>query len=342
LIIDKSIDLNVSRISEPSVTRPAIKKRTTELSADSETLRRLFSRLNDAQATSQLGAATVRILYWGANPDRCTDAAPHSHSFFEVCYVFRGSGTFTLDGSTHCLKAGQLFVSRPEQVHHIDTSITDPMGIYFWAFTLDAPAVQNATQPIDELARGFASSSRTLATIKTKTMERTLGLLTDEVERREPGFDTAVASLTQKLLLDTFRALLDEPLRRPLPPVAERSTHTAALMAERFMRDNFRRAITLEDIARQVHVSPRHLSRVFRRGMGITIAKYLTSLRIEAAGRMLLEGGVNIKQIAADCGHPDVAYFTTLFRKTTGYTPAVYREKRGQVYPLRPAAGRKT
>jgi YesN/AraC family two-component response regulator len=53
----------------------------------------------------------------------------------------------------------------------------------------------------------------------------------------------------------------------------------------------------------------------------------LTAIRINAASQLLLDRNLAIKDIATRVGYPDVRYFTTVFRLTTGATPAVYRTK---------------
>jgi AraC-like DNA-binding protein len=99
--------------------------------------------------------------------------------------------------------------------------------------------------------------------------------------------------------------------------------------AARYVRDNYARPIQVRDVAAQVHLSERHLARLFARETGRSILEYLTDLRIEAASQLLLDETLPIKQVARQVGYPDAHYFTTLFGKHTGLTPGVYRQRRG-------------
>ena len=60
--------------------------------------------------------------------------------------------------------------------------------------------------------------------------------------------------------------------------------------------------LTVEDLADQVHMSPRNFARSFVTGVGATPARFLETLRLEAARRRLEETGRSMDQIASECG----------------------------------------
>ncbi len=57
----------------------------------------------------------------------------------------------------------------------------------------------------------------------------------------------------------------------------------------------------------------------------ITSEDYLTLVRIDRAKFMLKEYGSSLKEVAANCGFHDVAYFCRVFRRITKVTPTTYR-----------------
>jgi AraC family transcriptional regulator, regulatory protein of adaptative response / methylphosphotriester-DNA alkyltransferase methyltransferase len=59
---------------------------------------------------------------------------------------------------------------------------------------------------------------------------------------------------------------------------------------------------------------------------GITPAEYIRKTRISKAIHYLATSDKTITEIALAVGIPNTAYFITLFRKETGYTPADYRQ----------------
>ncbi|KYD07786.1 hypothetical protein B4119_3537 [Parageobacillus caldoxylosilyticus] len=74
------------------------------------------------------------------------------------------------------------------------------------------------------------------------------------------------------------------------------------------------------------HGSPYHLHRTFKRIKGITPAEYIRKVRISKTIQYLATSDKTITEISLAVGIPNTAYFITLFKKETGYTPADYRQ----------------
>lgn len=83
--------------------------------------------------------------------------------------------------------------------------------------------------------------------------------------------------------------------------------------------------VLLTDIARQVHCSPFHLVRVFRRHTGVPIHRYLTRLRLRAAVERLRGGEGDLTALALDLGFASHAHFSDAFRAEFGHTPSEAR-----------------
>ncbi|CAA9312917.1 MAG: hypothetical protein AVDCRST_MAG93-5342, partial [uncultured Chloroflexia bacterium] len=187
------------------------------------------------------------------------------------------------------------------------------------------------TQAIDHLFDGFGTSTTSVSD-RAPSMIHTLELLTEEIVRRQPGYVDALAGLAQKLLLDTARAVV-----APQPPAAlvrnvGGSSTVIVQQLVRYLHDNYPRPLAIRDLAAQVSLSERHISRIFAHAMHCTIAEYLTNIRIEAAARRLITERTPIKAVADACGYPDVQHFTTLFRQRIGQTPAAFRRSGGTTF----------
>jgi AraC-like DNA-binding protein len=90
---------------------------------------------------------------------------------------------------------------------------------------------------------------------------------------------------------------------------------------------NYATNISLAALAEANHISPGHLSRLFKAQTGLSFQDYLSSLRLKQA-RELLESGekLSVTQIAARCGFNDSNYFSTRFRQLYGMSPLRYRK----------------
>ena len=99
-----------------------------------------------------------------------------------------------------------------------------------------------------------------------------------------------------------------------------------------YMRANINTALNLSDIAGVTSLSASHVTRMFRKELGMPPHQYLIGLRICKAQRMLEESDISIAEIAYDCGFANQEHLTRLFRRQCGTTPAAYRRAKRARY----------
>lgn len=104
--------------------------------------------------------------------------------------------------------------------------------------------------------------------------------------------------------------------------------------AKRFIDQNYEKGISLADIASSVALSPSYFHSVFTATCRMTPHDYLISRRISAAKELLWSSNEGIPEIAEMCGFGCQQYFTGIFKKHTGTTPAAYRKSFKQNYLL--------
>ncbi len=102
---------------------------------------------------------------------------------------------------------------------------------------------------------------------------------------------------------------------------------TVVSKARAYIQENFHQDISLDDVSREVNVSPYYFSKLFKEESGENFIEYLTRLRIEEA-RSLLDGrDLSIREVGVRVGYADPNYFSRIFKKQTGMTPREYRDR---------------
>lgn len=153
----------------------------------------------------------------------------------------------------------------------------------------------------------------------TAGMDLALALVEEDLDR------DAALSIARHLVLflrrpgnqAQFSATLaaQEPSREPLREVR-------AHIAENLGGD-----LSVEALAQRTCMSPRHFARVFRVETGVTPARYVESVRIEAARRSLEDTNEPIAAVALKCGFGTAETMRRSFLRALGVGPAEYRRR---------------
>jgi two-component system response regulator YesN len=97
---------------------------------------------------------------------------------------------------------------------------------------------------------------------------------------------------------------------------------------KKFITKNYHREdISLLDAAEYVSLSPQHVSRVFKKEVGITFVDYLTQVRIGKAIELFENDNLKMYEIAERVGYSTQHYFSSVFKKVLGISPIEYRNQ---------------
>lgn len=88
-----------------------------------------------------------------------------------------------------------------------------------------------------------------------------------------------------------------------------------------WINQHLRSSLSIESLAKLVHVSPRHLTRLFKETTGITIGQYIDELRVEKATQLLKQHH-KVDFIAAECGLADAKQLRRLMKKHMNKLPS--------------------
>ena len=268
----------------------------------------------------------VEVLNWSYS-ESLADNAPHRHTYFEACLVGdHGRGVFIVENVEHPIGPGDLFLARPGVVHQIKNTEVPWMELYWVSFQL-TPAQGALPRHIRE----FVESDAFLRHDDGAGVTSVWKALRTVAQR---GQSEAVAPLASALLLAYAHALVPSaPPEEPGPGGAvagEQSTDRAAAgpvrLALRYISDNLDRPLRIEEVARHVNLSPRHLSRLLHRYAGTTFTAYVMQARMDRARNLLRRTDLPVKEVAARVGFRNVHHFTATFALHTGSPPAAFRK----------------
>ena len=245
-------------------------------------------------------------------PDHKWGPAVRNH--YLIHYAVAGCGTYTVDGTTYALRAGQGFLIEPFVITTYQADHDDPWEYYWFGFYggeasyliteagLNAPNLVFRS-PLRETRDILAEMNTINAQGNTNRCEM-LSLL-------YRFFSVYHKNLPQR----PQRQLLAEPHRNP---------YVAA--AVDYIEHNYNYDISVTDIARHIGLDRSYLYRLFCSDLGCSPQQYLIDFRLRAALHMFGTNEYSITEIACSCGFSSLAHFSSTFKKKYGLPPIRYKD----------------
>ncbi|NIK78724.1 AraC-like DNA-binding protein/mannose-6-phosphate isomerase-like protein (cupin superfamily) [Paenibacillus castaneae] len=265
--------------------------------------------------------ASILIHYWGAQPDHYNNK-PHQHSFFELCYIIDGKGMYIDNAHSFQLTSGSLFLSRPFVIHQILSE--NGLKIIYVGFEI---IQKDSTKKLVELF---------------KTLERTEIFFINDADQ------TPVVNLWTSILViacnphlmfnDSFQGLCSSFYSSIVGLFHDQQTKqqknkdirlysSLVYQAKLYIHDNLSQSLQMSDVANYIHISKRHLSRIFQNELGQSFANYIKKERMRKAGILLSDTDLTLKEISELLGFKTVHYFTTVFSAEMGMPPGEFKRK---------------
>jgi AraC-like DNA-binding protein len=252
----------------------------------------------------------------------------HYHDFSELVLVLSGRGRHVLEGESFPVSAGNVFVVQGNRIHSfrdreelvIVNVMYDPAQLPLPAGLLRRMPGYSALfmlEPTFRSAHRFSSRLQ-LGREDLGAAEALTERIEEESSRGRPGHEAVLLGLLVELMVFLSRHYGESDVRE-----SRALLEMGKLIST--LEQRYPEPWTLEQMAKQAHLSRTSLLRVFRQATGKSPIDYLIGLRIEGAKRLLRRSDLAMTDIALETGFGDSNYFARQFRLITGTTPSAYR-----------------
>ena len=247
------------------------------------------------------------------------EMAFHWHTNLELIRVLDGALTLTLDNRTYHLQSGDAAIVNSETVHS-----ATPKDCHYECIVFNLAFLKTGNAKCDAfiddlLARNCFLHERPISA-NTLTL---IHAIFDEIGKDSSPFKVIG-------LFHTFLGEIQEKLQfiSHLPPTSVRDEKKVVKLKTvlKFIRENFAKNVSLEDMAAVAGFSEKYFCKFFKDMTGTTPINYLMTYRVERAARKLLGSDLSITQIAFDCGFNDLSYFIKTFKNFKNVSPKEYRQ----------------
>ncbi len=230
-----------------------------------------------------------------------------------LIYCVAGRGWARVGEKTYKLRPGNALMIPAGEPHIYSASLDDPWSIHWFHFRGET-AYQYIQQvkPQQYVIPIHPKAHRPII----ETFEECYDALANDFNMRQMVF---CALAINRVLAWTFFANPDfEPDEPAMPRAIDRALS--------FMRENLYDRPSLAEMAQYTGLSVSHFSYLFKAHMGAPPMDYFIKLKMQYACHLLETTDTPIKDIALQLAYEDPYYFSRLFRKAMGASPAKYRE----------------
>lgn len=237
--------------------------------------------------------------------------ANHFHEYYVVGLIEGGQRRMTCNNRESTVGPQDVLIFHPGESHACVREGEAPLN--YRSFHISQPRMLDLAQEITgkrELP-GFCCNA-----LRDEEVECSLRALHQMVMEGSREFEK------EEMLLLTLARMI-EKYGRPFEQCVPELRHEVEAACD-FIRRNYDRHVALEDICRSAGLSKSTLLRCFTKSMGVTPYRYLESIRITQA-KKLLEAGATPLEAAMRTGFSDQSHFTNFFTMFIGLSPGAYR-----------------
>ena len=240
---------------------------------------------------------------------------------YEFHYLMQGSLSFVVGGESYTMKAGDVFITQPNELHKTgDQTIIRQM--YWFSISDEVPLLGLDSTRSHALLAGLKSLKH-----RVIPMNPSAEICLKESYRHITSPD-AVGSMVAAAQMVSFLSSLIESDRQLTAP----SLSAEIQQALNFIQKNRHHQLSLDQVAEHCHLSVSYFKHRFKDEMGVTPAFYIQTQRIECA-KEILKSGKSVTETAYELDFASSNYFSVVFRRITLMTPTQYLQKIRQADP---------
>lgn len=233
---------------------------------------------------------------------------------YQILYVANGKTHFWFDGREEIVSTGHMVLYKPEEIQKYVYYLEDNPEVFWIHFT--GSDVKNILA-----YHGISLDEHVFYCGVLPDYKALFRKIIQELQLCRYGYEDYIVSLFKDILLLVDRQQHEQ--KKTTGNVQEQIERAAA-----YFNENYNTKISIDDYAESLHISTNGFIHNFKQYAGMSPAQYILSLRMVNAQSLLERTTYNIKEISEIVGYENPLYFSRVFKKEIGKSPAQYRKER--------------
>jgi hemolysin activation/secretion protein/AraC-like DNA-binding protein len=238
-----------------------------------------------------------------------------------VVRVAEGGGYWLHDGTARELNAGDVAVMNANARALFRSSQLGPLKLQFFSVQ---PQFLNGVLTVSEFHQLEAVSGGPPPGVLIFAATDPVAQKFSRIADRPRGDNLSLRCALLQLWSSALNGLLATPVVESAGSnkLQDRFRQLVGRMTEAELAES-----SLAELARQLHCSERHFSRVFREEFGVPLRARQTELRLQRAKQLLADSDAKVINVAYESGYRHLGLFNAMFKKRFGVTPSEWRQQ---------------
>ncbi|MBC7846944.1 MAG: helix-turn-helix domain-containing protein [Flavobacterium sp.] len=248
-------------------------------------------------------------------------SSPHKHNFFLVVLFTQGSGNHSVDFVNYDIKPGSIFMLSPGQIH--SWTLTEDTDGYIFFHNKDFYELNFSSNKLQDYPFYCSVYNSPTLILKANDLQKSKSIFKEinlEYKQKQLIKFKRLFVLVELLYIDLLRLYL------PQEQIDKQNQDYLIKLRklEGLINDNYKTIKSPAKYAEMMFLGIKQLNRVCKECLNKSTSDIITDRIILEAKRLLIYSPFKIPEIAEQLGYTDISYFTRLFKKKNGITPAAF------------------
>lgn len=235
----------------------------------------------------------------------------HSEDNLILLYIHKGALNYKHDGHQGEIKKRDLVILNPHQSIEIE-----PIRKIEWIQIKLTGILFTSSLEINSENQLFIISDT------SQTLKQYLDLGLIEKEQRFRGSEIILKKLLECVMVHILRnnelSIKDSSIQ---------VKHNEIEIIQQYIRENFSKKLTLDDLSELVDINKYYLIRLFKQQTGLSPIDYLIHVRLAEAEKLLSHSNLTVSKISDMVGFHSPSHFSKTFKESNHCTPSTYRKR---------------
>ena len=269
------------------------------------------------------------VTYVCSIPIDFTCVQNHWHNEFEIIYIKKGNGLISIDLDYYEVKARDIILILPGQLHSIEQEGINSMEYENMIFSTDLLASK-----YDDVCNNlyFTPMNKRLIQLPSILNQENcdyynkVAYCLDNIDDISDASPNAYELSIKGYLFQFFSHIFNSLSKVVVPSAKKIKSLDKLKLIIKYVENNYANSITIDDMAKLCDFSQSHFMKFFKNNMDVSFIEYLNSYRLTIASRLLISSSSSILAIAMESGFDNLSYFNRLFKKRYDMTPSKFRK----------------